>query len=1019
VARFRREALAALQVKHDYLVHAYELGQHEKLHFLVMELVDGATLRRQLTQKGKLTPRETARVGYAVALALEHARQLGIVHRDVKPSNILIERRGRVKLADLGLAKFFGPTADDSPVARDMTSTGAFMGTVDYCAPEQAEDAKRADIRSDIYSLGCTLYECLVGHPPFPAGTDVQKIMAHHEQTPPAIRELNADVAWALSDLIMTKMLAKRPEQRFQTPAEAAEALRPWIKEAGEDAEVKQLMALLDGTAEAASDSAVRRIAAFQTPGVRVRRTPLDRLGALVGGGRVGVGLALALAAVLCVVVGSALWAVLSPGSADHGAVVPRPSSGTGQNAPPPPVTNGGGGTQPVPRPSGELSVLQGIALWIKPDLGFTTDAAGGVASWPCSSYGGDRCLQPDPALRPRLVPERLGGRAVVRFSGGQHLTIEKQVLSSQHHTLIAVVSDERIDDGMRTIFSNWASNPTSVFLGTVGQNPVRVRFTDHLGGLYDAGNRGVGAFANAGSHFILTAVNTPDAARVYHNRTLLAASKGTLPKLTLANEYVIGRQGQLNGEHWMGDLAELLVYDRVLSDAERSAVWDYLDEKYFSRTLPPAVEPSVAEDSGRWPAEAAAILRRDGQEAYRAYCTALFRQEAARAKGDLGRCNSLVWACCLGPQAVSDPREPLDLFEVAASGAPTAAGHDLLNTWGAALYRAGRFDEAAKKLTQAAAAPPPSDTAWDHVFLAMSEWQLNRRPEARSSLRLAYLQQAQSVSLYQNEDLGMLLREAERLVGPAALAGTSLNGRFYAVLGPTRRWQDARQRCEELGGSLLVTEAIGEALKLGEFLASAGDITQGITIWIGASDEGAEGNWRWITGAAVDRSFWWPGEPNGEAKENYAMVWKTEPNRSGMYDAPDDWRLFLCEWADRSRVPQSLLTADAAGAAVQDNPQNLVAYRGQNGKVLYFEVTGRNNGSLWGTNVYTDDSDLATASVHAGALQAGETGAVRVTILPGYKRYVGSTRNGVTSESWDNSNNDYGSFRVEKGRGA
>jgi serine/threonine protein kinase len=230
ISRFRREAFVALQMRHDNVVTSFELAQHGTIHFLVMELIDGRSLSAHLARQRRLSVRETARIGYDVALALEHAHEQGIIHRDIKPSNILLSREGHVKVADMGLAKFFGPqTQSGGPETR----TGQFMGTIDYCSPEQAVDAKRADIRSDIYSLGCTLYHCLTGEPPFAEGTEVQRIMAHIEMLPASIRLKNRDVPPAFAELIEKRMLAKDPGDRFQTPAEAAEALASWVRGKG------------------------------------------------------------------------------------------------------------------------------------------------------------------------------------------------------------------------------------------------------------------------------------------------------------------------------------------------------------------------------------------------------------------------------------------------------------------------------------------------------------------------------------------------------------------------------------------------------------------------------------------------------------------------------------------------------------------------------------------------------------------------------------------------------------------
>lgn len=252
VGRFRREALAALQLRHGHVVASFELGQQGSIHFLVMELVDGPSLSAHLGKKKRLSVQESARIGYEVALALEHARQQGIVHRDIKPSNILLSRQGVVKVADLGLAKFFGP---QSVTGGAETRTGQFMGTIDYCSPEQAQDAKRADIRSDIYSLGCTLYHCLTGRPPFAGGTEVERIMAHIELLPAEIRTKNPEVPPAFAELIEKRLLAKQPDERFQTPAEAAEALAPWA--AGQQGTNVNLWAALSGLEDLLEEAAL------------------------------------------------------------------------------------------------------------------------------------------------------------------------------------------------------------------------------------------------------------------------------------------------------------------------------------------------------------------------------------------------------------------------------------------------------------------------------------------------------------------------------------------------------------------------------------------------------------------------------------------------------------------------------------------------------------------------------------------------------------------------------------------
>jgi serine/threonine protein kinase len=222
--RFRREARNAARLSHRNIVTLYEFGQADGIWFLAMEFVEGIELGEYIARRGRLLPEEARRITMQAAKALDHAYQRGVTHRDVKPSNFLLAQQsaGRwlVKLTDMGLAL----TADDAQQFR-VTRAGTTVGTVDYLAPEQARDSASADIRSDIYSLGCTLYHMLAGEPPFAAGGLGERVLKHIEAPPPDVRRFNPDVSpglWA----VLERMLAKSPEDRYQTPAELLEGLR-------------------------------------------------------------------------------------------------------------------------------------------------------------------------------------------------------------------------------------------------------------------------------------------------------------------------------------------------------------------------------------------------------------------------------------------------------------------------------------------------------------------------------------------------------------------------------------------------------------------------------------------------------------------------------------------------------------------------------------------------------------------------------------------------------------------------
>jgi WD40 repeat protein len=224
VDRFRREVKAAACLSHPNIVAAYDAEQAGDLHFLVMEYVEGTDLARRVAERGQLLVEEACEYARQCAAGLQHAHEHGMVHRDIKPHNLMRTPDGTVKILDFGLARL---AAEAGTALSGVTRQGTLLGTVDYLAPEQADDARRADIRADIYSLGCTLYHLLSGRPPFPQGTMVQKVMAHTDREPVSLQELRPDLPPGLSRVVR-RMMAKAPEDRYQTPAKVCAALAPF-----------------------------------------------------------------------------------------------------------------------------------------------------------------------------------------------------------------------------------------------------------------------------------------------------------------------------------------------------------------------------------------------------------------------------------------------------------------------------------------------------------------------------------------------------------------------------------------------------------------------------------------------------------------------------------------------------------------------------------------------------------------------------------------------------------------------
>jgi serine/threonine-protein kinase len=214
-ARFRNEALAAARLNHPNIVATYDTGDDDGASYIVMEFVDGPTLRHVIDKHGPLSVREAIRVGVQVAGALEAAHRAGLVHRDIKPLNVLVPATGPVKVTDFGVAK-----ATD---VEDLTRAGTVMGTARYLAPEQV-NGRPADARTDVYALGLLLYEMLCARPPFGGDTDIATGLARLSMTAPAIRESRPDVPPALDHLVH-RCLARDPGRRFQSAAEARDAL--------------------------------------------------------------------------------------------------------------------------------------------------------------------------------------------------------------------------------------------------------------------------------------------------------------------------------------------------------------------------------------------------------------------------------------------------------------------------------------------------------------------------------------------------------------------------------------------------------------------------------------------------------------------------------------------------------------------------------------------------------------------------------------------------------------------------
>jgi serine/threonine protein kinase len=222
VRRFHQEVTAAARLGPDpHIVAVHDADQVNDLHFLVMEFVEGQSLADYVRLKGPLPTGEACEYIRQAALGLQHACEQGMVHRDIKPHNLMRTPQGQIKVLDFGLARY---GRENEKARTQLTQQGMVMGTADYMAPEQASDCRAADVRADVYSLGCTFYHLLTGRAPFPDGTTVEKIIKHAVEKPVPIGALRRDLPLEVVKIV-EKMMAKSAVERFQTPREVAEAL--------------------------------------------------------------------------------------------------------------------------------------------------------------------------------------------------------------------------------------------------------------------------------------------------------------------------------------------------------------------------------------------------------------------------------------------------------------------------------------------------------------------------------------------------------------------------------------------------------------------------------------------------------------------------------------------------------------------------------------------------------------------------------------------------------------------------
>jgi eukaryotic-like serine/threonine-protein kinase len=247
LARFQREGRLLTRLDHPNVVRAFQVGDSGGRHFVVMEQLEGDTLEEVLARRKRLPPFEAIRIAYQALMGLQHLHEKGMIHRDIKPANLMLvpapgpgqpdnTLQATVKILDIGLGReVFDEDRPDDEAATQLTGDGVLLGTPDYLAPEQARSAREADIRSDIYSVGCVLYHMLTGQTPFPDSNILNQVLRHATEQAKPLADFLQPVPDGLQPVI-NWMLAKDPGQRYPTPERAAQALQVFLMDGPEGA---------------------------------------------------------------------------------------------------------------------------------------------------------------------------------------------------------------------------------------------------------------------------------------------------------------------------------------------------------------------------------------------------------------------------------------------------------------------------------------------------------------------------------------------------------------------------------------------------------------------------------------------------------------------------------------------------------------------------------------------------------------------------------------------------------------
>jgi serine/threonine-protein kinase len=285
LARFHLEAQATASLDHPNIVRAYDVDNDGDQHFLVMEFIDGKDLQTIVKQEGPLPLELACNYIAQTAEGMAYAHENNLIHRDIKPANLLIDDKGIVRILDLGLALY----SDGNKASLTVAHNENVLGTADYLSPEQAVNSHKVDLRTDIYSLGCTLYFLLTGHPPFTDGTLAQRIAKHQSTMPEDVRKDRPECPRDLVD-ICVKMMQKKPDKRYQNMREVAEALETWLVNHSYKFEPGSSEAALKAAALNAGARVMARVGGGSSGGIGIGSSGGSKSGSSGSGKRLGAG---------------------------------------------------------------------------------------------------------------------------------------------------------------------------------------------------------------------------------------------------------------------------------------------------------------------------------------------------------------------------------------------------------------------------------------------------------------------------------------------------------------------------------------------------------------------------------------------------------------------------------------------------------------------------------------------------------------------------------------------------------